>query len=340
MASIAATATAARVPTLRKSQKKVRAKPRAQISARARAKKILSTDKLAGKSTATAIAVPVRTRKSCRGRLRGKQRAAPKHSPQEAQLPQKLATPPIMWQMDASTLIAGGLCGGSATNEPHEVSKPSIAADRPTRRQVGNVTKVQKKSKRKSKAKAKIRAQGKHQSKKESIASAILCAPSPFRRDQFAVPPPPAVSPGSKLQRKMRAALDTRRLRASRCKPSTANSTVANNECAEEIIARELDELAIMARAAANARATSMGLDKSAVAAICARRARLALPGDSRPSHPPRLLHPPPVCGNAKDRTILQPGGAGGRSGAHTNDDGEQDSEDDYSQSSFEDDDS
>merc|ERR1711943_138671 len=90
--------------------------------------------------------------------------------------------------MDASTLIAGGLCGGSATNEPHEVSKPSIAADRPTRRQVGNVTKVQKKSKRKSKAKAKIRAQGKHQSKKESIASAILCAPSPFRRDQFALP--------------------------------------------------------------------------------------------------------------------------------------------------------
>ena len=142
----------------------------------------------------------------------------------------------------------------------------------------------------------------------------------------------------------MRAALASRHLRTSCYKPSTANSTgaTANNECADELIARQLDELATMARAAANARAVSMGLDKRTFADMCARRASCAAPGNAHVSHgsnPPRLLHLPPVHDNDKDRAATQSSAMDRRCGVCTNDLNEYDSEDNYSQSSFEDDD-
>ena len=47
----------------------------------------------------------------------------PKQVPRETEVPLKPAATPVMWQMDASALIAGGLCS-SAINEVDEVTKP------------------------------------------------------------------------------------------------------------------------------------------------------------------------------------------------------------------------
>ena len=59
----------------------------------------------------------------------------------------------------------------------------------------------------------------------------------------------------------------------------------------------------------------------------------------SHGSYPPRLLHPPPAHDNDKDRAAAQSSAMDRRCGVCTNDRDEYDSEDNYSQSSFEDDD-